>query len=283
MDMHPDRAGAHLDAIFFSPHKFLGGPGTPGVLIFNKAFYRPGVPDHPGGGCVNWTDPRGKIIYVDSIEDREDAGTPGFLQTIKAALCIRLKEEMGTENIAVRERQVLQLIWDKLAAIPDVQILAADRPERLGIISFGITGLHYHLAARMLNDFFGIQCRGGCSCAGTYGHHLLQIDREQSESIADAITQGDFSSKPGWVRISVHPTMTDTEARFVGDSVEELVRNHHHWREHYNFDCATNSMSAINAPLDWALKQHLNAALWQLPLKNDVNSTLKGSTSEIML
>ena len=236
IDMHPTgRPEASLDAIYFSPHKFLGGPGTSGVLIFNKKLYQNRIPDNPGGGTVDWTNPWGQHKYVDDVEAREDGGTPGFLQAIRSALCIGLKDQMGVANMLARERELLAILWPGLRAIPGLHMLADDRPERLGVLSFYIDSLHYNLAVQLLNDRFGIQVRGGCSCAGTYGHYLLHVSREHSHSITSQIDQGVLCDKPGWVRLSIHPTMTDAEAHQLVEAVRELALNHRQWGADYRY------------------------------------------------
>lgn len=236
INMHPNEAGSHLDAIFFSPHKFLGGPGSSGILIFNKILYSNSIPDDPGGGTVDWTNPWGEHKYIDDIEAREDGGTPSFLQTIRVALCIRLKEEMGVENILKKEKELLHTLWDKLSKIENLHILAPHQQKRLGIISFYIDDLHYNLGVKLLNDKFGIQVRGGCSCAGTYGHYLLNVDKDYSKSITELINQGDNSKKPGWIRVSIHPTMTNAEMEYIAESIQELALHHKAWSENYNLD-----------------------------------------------
>ena len=167
IDMHPKNQLQYLDAVYFSPHKFLGGPGSTGILVFNKELYKNNVPDSPGGGTVKWTNPWGGHKYVDDIQSREDGGTPAFLQTIRTALCINLKNEMGVNNILRREKQIHNLVWNKLISIKNLHVLADNIEERLNIYSFYIDELHYNLAVQLLNDKFGIQTRGGCSCAGT--------------------------------------------------------------------------------------------------------------------
>ncbi|CAD5251145.1 MULTISPECIES: aminotransferase class V-fold PLP-dependent enzyme [unclassified Imperialibacter] len=221
IDMHPGD-GSDLDAVYFSPHKFLGGPGSSGVLVFNKNLYQNEVPDNSGGGTVDWTNPWGGRKYVEDIEAREDGGTPPILQTIKAALCIELKEQMGVDRMALREEELLAILWEGLSGIPGVRILAQQHSKRMPIVSFYVEGQHFNTTVQLLNDHFGIQCRGGCSCAGTYGHYLLGIDQSQSKQITDQIDQGDTSAKPGWVRISLHPTMTDEEVRLIVEGVEAV-------------------------------------------------------------
>ncbi|NUY79849.1 aminotransferase class V-fold PLP-dependent enzyme [Flavobacterium sp. MAH-1] len=240
IDMHPADEECYLDAIFFSPHKFLGGPGTSGVLVFNKKLYKNMIPDHPGGGTVSWTNPWGEHKYIDNIEEREDGGTPGFLQTIKTALAIRLKEEMGVQNILEREEEIVNFVFSELENIPNLTILAGQHKSRLGVISFYIDGLHFNLGVKLLNDRFGIQTRGGCSCAGTYGHYLLHVDQEQSHYLTDKITHGELLEKPGWIRMSIHPTTTNEEIAFVCKSIRGLAANHKEWAKDYRYNNANN-------------------------------------------
>jgi selenocysteine lyase/cysteine desulfurase len=239
INMHPDEE-SYLDAIFFSPHKFLGGPGTSGVLIFNKNLYKNNVPDCPGGGTVSWTNPWGGHKYIDNIEDREDGGTPGFLQVIKTALAIQLKEQMGVKNILEREHELVDYVFSELSNISNLHILAGQHQDRLGVISFYIDDLHYNLGVKLLNDRFGIQTRGGCSCAGTYGHYLLHVDQETSHDLVCQITSGDLIKKPGWIRMSIHPTTTSEEMLFVCDSIKALAEKHEEWGRAYQYNSKTN-------------------------------------------
>ncbi len=244
IDMHPaGRPDEHLDAIYFSPHKFLGGPGTSGVLVFSKKLYTNRIPDNPGGGTVDWTNPWGEHKYFDDVEAREDGGTPGFTQAIRTALCIRLKESMGVEKILAREHELVDLVWDRLKAIPGLHILAEQHRDRLGIISFYIDDLHYNLAVRLLNDRYGIQMRGGCSCAGTYGHFLLHVTPQHSKSITDQINRGDKTEKPGWVRFSLHPTMSNEEAERIVDAIAALAAHHREWARDYTYSSTTNEFA----------------------------------------
>jgi selenocysteine lyase/cysteine desulfurase len=241
IDMHPvHQEDAYLDAIYFSPHKFLGGPGTSGILIFNAKLYDNKVPDNPGGGTVKWTNPWHEHEFIDNIEDREDGGTPPFLQTIKTALCIRLKEQMGIDNILKREKELLHIIFSELKNDPNITILAEDFQERLGVVSFYIKDLHYNLGVKLLNDKFGIQVRGGCSCAGTYGHYLLEVAQEVSSILTQQISKGDLTSKPGWIRLSIHPTMSNSEILFICKSIKDLGENHQEWSKDYLYDVKSN-------------------------------------------
>ncbi|MFA5835119.1 MAG: aminotransferase class V-fold PLP-dependent enzyme [Bacteroidota bacterium] len=240
MDMHPADPLEHLDAIIFSPHKFLGGPGTPGVLLFNKQHYTLQSPDQPGGGTVLWTNPWGQHKFSPDIEIREDGGTPGFLQAIKASLVVQLKDHMGTENITAREHELVTLLFQKMRTIPHLNILADNVEERLCIFSFYFDNIHYNLVVKILNDRFGIQARGGCSCAGTYGHYLLHVDQQHSKSITDKIDAGDLSEKPGWVRISLHPTTTNNELNSIINALEQIEKNIAEWKNDYAYDLHSN-------------------------------------------
>ena len=240
IDMHPENKMQHLDAIFFSPHKFLGGPGSAGVLVFNKKLYKNQIPDTPGGGTVKWTNRWGGYSYISDIESKEDGGTPGFLQGIKAALAVSLKEKMGVENIRRREQELIELTFNELLKINKLHILSGDIRDRLGVFSFYVDNIHHNLFTKLLNDHFGIQGRGGCSCAGTYGHFLLNVDFNLSKEITERIDAGDLSLKPGWIRLSLHPTMTDAELHFIIDAIKETIRRSKEWEKDYIYDIHTN-------------------------------------------
>jgi selenocysteine lyase/cysteine desulfurase len=243
IDMHPADPDEKLDGIFFSPHKFLGGPGSSGVLIFDKKIYNQTVPDNPGGGTVDWTNPWGGYKYVDDIEIREDGGTPGFIQSIRTALATDLKNKMGVENIEIREKQQIKKMISGLRAIKGIHILAGEIEDRIGAISFYHTDIHYNLIVKLLSDKYGIQVRGGCVCAGTYGHFLLNVDKSQSKRITDKINKGDLSEKPGWVRLSIHPTNNDQEIEIILDSIKTIVKNHELWKKDYSYSQKTNEFN----------------------------------------
>ena len=256
IDMHPaDDPEGHLDAVLFSPHKFLGGPGSSGVIVFNRALYRNTVPDEAGGGTVAWTNPWGGYAFLDNIEAREDGGTPGFLQTIKSALAVQLKDEMSVAKMQAREHVIAPYAMDKLVAIPGVHVLAQGARQRLAMLSFWVEGTHYNLMVRLLNDRFGVQARGGCSCAGTYGHYLLHVDPSRSKTITDRIDHGDLSAKPGWVRVSFHPSTTMADIDFAIHAVEESVRHYEAWSRDYTYSPLTNEYSHNQG--DGALRQRV--------------------------
>jgi selenocysteine lyase/cysteine desulfurase len=240
INMHPNDPLEHLDALVFSPHKFLGGPGASGVLVFNSSLYTLESPDQPGGGTVLWTNPWGEYRFFPDIEIREDGGTPGFLQAIRAALAVELKEQMNSELMLQREQQLVQKAFDGLRQIPGLTILADNIQHRLGIISFYFEKIHYNLVVKLLNDRYGVQVRGGCSCAGTYGHYLLHVDQYTSKRITDKIDEGDLSAKPGWVRLSLHPTTTDREVEFILNALREIEKNAQEWTKVYMYDLHTN-------------------------------------------
>ncbi len=240
INMHPEIEEEYLDAIFFSPHKFLGGPGSSGVLIFNKKLYKNTIPDNPGGGTVSYTNPWGQHDYFDDVETREDGGTPGFLQTIKIALSIQLKDKMGTENIHLREEEINKVMFNTLESLNGVRILAPNHKERLSIFSFYFEKYHFNLVVKLLNDRFGIQTRGGCSCAGTYGHFLLNVDQITSNKIKDEILHGCNTQKPGWIRLSLHPTITNSELDFICKSLNDLTDNIEDWSKDYTYDSLKN-------------------------------------------
>lgn len=250
INMHPGDDMDKLDAIFFSPHKFLGGPGTSGVMIFDSTIYKNPVPDHPGGGTVDWTNPWGEYKYIDDIEAREDGGTPGFMQAIRTSLAVKLKEQMNPELIRKREDKLLKKAFDRLNKIPNVNILADNMHERLGVISFYIDNLHYNLGVKLLNDLFGIQTRGGCACAGTYGHYLLDVSYEDSHKITQLINHGDLSMKPGWIRASLHPTMTDQELETLLHGIEVVAEDHKTLQKDYIYNKKTNEFNHQSEPED---------------------------------
>lgn len=250
INMHPEDPMEKLDAIFFSPHKFLGGPGSSGVLIFDSSLYKNKIPDNPGGGTVDWTNRWGEYKYIDDIETREDGGTPGFLQAIRTALSIEVKNQMGTDNIHVRENELVKIVFEEMPKIPRIHILADNVKDRLGVISFYLEHVHFNLAVKLLNDKFGIQVRGGCACAGTYGHYLLDVSYEKSSKITDKINTGDLSDKPGWVRLSLHPTMSNKELYTVIDAIKQVSENAKEWEKNYIYNNHTNEFRHKNEPED---------------------------------
>jgi selenocysteine lyase/cysteine desulfurase len=242
IDVNRDRE-SYFDAVYFSPHKFLGGPGSAGLLIFRREIYRRDLPPtFAGGGTVefvNWD----SQDYTQDIETREKAGTPGILQTLRAALALELKSKLGEQAIEEREAQLIRQAIGRLAGIPQIAIVGNAEPDnRIAILSFvvkaGDSYLHPRFVTQLLNDLFGIQSRAGCLCAGPYGHRLLHIDRARSEQFRRVIHEGKAGLKPGWTRVNFHFLMTDAEVRFLCDSIELVARKGMFFLPLYEFDIA---------------------------------------------
>src|SRR5512139_738600 len=253
IDMNPPRdadgGDASYDAVFLSPHKFLGGPGSSGVLVFNEKMYcRDLPPSVAGGGTVDYVSPIDQDFIAD-IEEREKAGTPGVLQTLKAALAIDLKDRIGIERIEAREQELLQRALARWSGNEDIEILGNPDPaRRIGIVSFNLRDargryLHPKFVTVLLNDLFGIQSRAGCSCAGPYGHRLLGIDQPTSELYRDWVRKGFQGIKPGWCRVGFHYAMDDAEAGYIVDAVEFVAEHGHRFLPLYSFDPATGAWS----------------------------------------
>ncbi len=243
IDMNRD-GEAYFDAVFFSPHKFLGGPGSSGILVIHERLYRRDLPPTTaGGGTVVYVGPSGHD-FSDDIETRESAGTPPILQTIRAALAMDLKDAIGVETIERVEAALRARFLERLARIQGLERIGrVDDPDAAPIISFNLRHgdriLHPKLVARLLNDLFGIQSRAGCSCAGPYGHLLLDIPQATSLRYRQAIQCGYQGVKPGWVRINLHYTFEDADVDFLADAIDFLARRGAEFLRAYAFDRAT--------------------------------------------
>jgi selenocysteine lyase/cysteine desulfurase len=245
IDMNPPDTGegdASIDAVFISPHKFLGGPGSSGILVFNRRIYNEQLPPTvAAGGTVDYVSPVDQD-FIHDIEEREKAGTPGVLQTLKAAMVFAIKRDVGTSKIAERENVMLSQALERWQAHPRIEVLGNPDPQRrIGIVSFNIKEpgghyLHPKFMTALLNDLFGIQSRAGCSCAGPYGHRLLGIDLERSERYRHWIGKGFVGIKPGWCRVGFHFTMDEAEARYIIDAVEFMAEHGHRFLPLYRFD-----------------------------------------------
>jgi selenocysteine lyase/cysteine desulfurase len=232
---------AYLDGVFFSPHKFLGGPGASGILVIRKEIYRRDLPPSvAGGGTVRFVNATVQD-YISDIQEREKAGTPAILQTIRAALAIDLQHHLGTDRIEAREQDLMGRALARMGNLPEVEVIGNAPPDsRLAIFSFNVrsggTYLHPRFVVRLLNDLFGIQSRAGCSCAGPYGHRLLHIDPETSERYRRYIAGGQEGIKPGWVRLNFHYLLTDDEFDFLCDAIEFVARHGVLFLSEYRFD-----------------------------------------------
>lgn len=240
-----------FDAIFISPHKFVGGPGSSGILVFNERIYDHALsPTTAGGGTVDFVSTT-SVDYSKDIEVREKAGTPGVLQTIKAALAIDLKDAIGIENIESKELDYITKALERLSKHSKIEILGPIDPEnRISIVSFMIKHenkyLHPKFITKLLNDLFGIQSRAGCMCAGPYGHLLLKIGEERSQKFRCVTQQGLLGIKPGWVRVNFHYLFSEIEFQFVCQSIEFIADYGYLFLKDYSFDIDTGEWIHIN-------------------------------------
>lgn len=222
-DSEPDGHLVYKDAIFLSPHKFIGGPGTPGVLVAKKKLFRNSVPAQPGGGTVAYVNPK-EHRYLDDPVHREEGGTPAIIESIRAGLVFQLKESVGVETIKRREHDFIRRAIERWEKNENLVILGNRDAWRLSIVSFvvkhGGRYLHHNYVAALLNDLLGIQARAGCSCAGPYGHRLLGIDLEKSREFEREIVRGCEGIKPGWVRVNFNYFISDAVFEFILRAVE---------------------------------------------------------------
>ena len=242
IDMQGDHVDpqSYLDAVFLSPHKFVGGPGTPGVLAVRRDLLRNSVPDVVGGGTVAYVNPTEHVYLSDPVQ-REEGGTPAIVEAIRAGLVFDLKRNVGTSVIRAHEEDYLRRAVAAWSAHPTIDILGNLDAERLSIVSFTVRRpggryLHHNLVVSLLNDVFGIQARGGCSCAGPYGHRLLGIDIERSHEFEREIAQGCEGIKPGWVRVNFNYFISEEVFRYVVTAVGMIAD--HGWKlvPQYRFD-----------------------------------------------
>jgi selenocysteine lyase/cysteine desulfurase len=232
----------YKDAVVISPHKFIGGPGTPGVLVARRELFRNRVPTSPGGGTVAYVNPL-EHVYLDDPEHREEGGTPAIIESIRAGLVFALKEAVGVEAIRTREEDFIDRAIDAWSTVPQIGILGNVELRRLSIVSFTVrhTGryLHHNFVVAVLNDLFGIQSRGGCSCAGPYGHRLLGIDIETSHAFEREISRGCEGIKPGWVRVNFNYFISEAVFEFIVAAVALVARDGWRLLPWYRFEPAT--------------------------------------------
>ena len=282
IDMNPDPGpeggDPSLDAIFVSPHKFLGGPGSSGILVFDEAVYdRELAPSVGAGGTVAYVT-HTDHDYLSDIEAREKAGTPGVFQTMKASLAFLVKEAVGTDAIEAREHELVKRAFRRWAENSRIEILGNPDPaRRVAICSFNVrTGddryLHPKLVTTLLNDLFGIQSRAGCSCAGPYGHDLLGIDPEAAARYREWVLRGFEGIRPGWCRVGFHYTMDDAEADYVIDAVEAVAEYGEHLLPLYRFDLESGSWEhrvGDATDLPFSLRAAMDAAPRAEPLPEE--------------
>jgi selenocysteine lyase/cysteine desulfurase len=252
IDMNKDEE-SYFDAIFLSPHKFLGGPGTSGVLVFNEDIYPKDLPPTiAAGGTVDYVSPE-KEEFIQDIETREKPGTPGIIQAIRTALIFQLKKKVGVENIDAIEEYYYKKFKEEFADITNIDFYgpqAADK--KIPIIPFNIKHknkvIHPKLVTRLLNDLFGIQTRAGCSCAGPYGHHLMGIEQEFSDFYRCMITNAGYHGiKPGWVRLNLHYILDEIEFDYIVKALKFIAKYGHRFIPIYNFDIKTGEWRKIGS------------------------------------
>lgn len=249
---------AYKDAVFISPHKFIGGPQTPGVLVVKKQLVQNSVPACPGGGTVRYVNQL-EHRYVDDPVMREEGGTPAIIESIRAGLVFQLKDAVGADAIREREVDFIQRAIASWSTNPNIQILGNKNAWRLSIVSFIIKHkrayLHHNFCVALLNDLFGIQSRGGCGCAGPYGHRLLGINIDRSKEFEREIVRGCEGIKPGWVRVNFNYFLSETQFQFILDAIHLIANDGWRLIPHYNFDPDTG---------EWRHRKHNPADVLRL-------------------
>ncbi|MHB9863890.1 aminotransferase class V-fold PLP-dependent enzyme [Streptomyces sp. YIM S03343] len=251
-------AGDHKDALFVSPHKFVGGPQTPGVLAVRRELVRNPVPTAPGGGTVLYVDPH-RHRYLDDPVAREEGGTPAIVESVRAGLVFALKQAVGTDAIQTAEERHWRYALARWDRVPGIEILGNHHARRLSIVSFRVRHgehayLHHNYVVALLNDLFGVQSRGGCSCAGPYGHRLLAIDAATSHALLDEVEHGCDGIKPGWVRLNFNYFISDTVRDYLVDAVELIAEHGHRLLPDYRFDPRTGQWRHHAGPVDPPLR-----------------------------
>ena len=276
IEMNPSPTGngsgdpvTRKDAIFISPHKFIGGPGTPGVLVVSKKVLTNSVPDIVGGGTVAYVNPE-EHLYLSDHAHREEAGTPAIIESIRAGLVFDLKNAVGMDAIHEHESDFLRRAVAAWGASPAMEILGNPDAERLSIVSFVIRRpggkyLHHNLVVSILNDLFGIQARGGCSCAGPYGHRLLGIDLDRSREFEREISGGCEGIKPGWIRVNFNYFLSEEVFRYIVSAVALVAEHGFKLTSLYRFDPATglwrHKDGAVEPPMRLAQLSYVDGEL----------------------
>ena len=230
------------DALFISPHKFVGGPGTPGILIVRRSLLPEGQPAVTGGGTVSWVSPA-RHTYLPAGERREEAGTPAIVESVRAGMAFALKDQVGADTIEAREATWIDRAFARWASNDNIQILGGTEAERVSIVSLHLLHegkpLHHGFVVALLNDLFGIQVRGGCSCAGPYGHHLLHLTDEQSTAIEKLVSEGESILKPGWVRLNFNYFLDEETVDYLIDAIELIANYGHRMLPYYQYDAGS--------------------------------------------
>ena len=280
IDMQPrctEHPLSYKDAVFLSPHKFIGGPGTPGVLLMRREHLTNSIPDTVGGGTVAYVNPD-EHVYLGDPERREEGGTPAIVESIRAGLVFDLKENVGVDVIRAREDDFVRRAITSWRTNPAIEVLGNTEAERLSIVSFvvrrsGARYLHHNFVVAVLNDLFGIQSRGGCSCAGPYGHRLLGIDVERSHEFEREISHGCEGIKPGWTRINFNYFISEPVFNYLVRAVHLTAELGHRLLPSYRFDAATGLWhhmdGAVEPPLRLAHLHYDDAGRLTYPIHHD--------------
>lgn len=261
IDMQPrcqEHPLSYKDAVFLSPHKFIGGPGTPGVLLLRRELINNSVPDTVGGGTVAYVNPD-EHVYLADPEHREEGGTPAIIESIRAGLVFDLKDNVGVDVIRTREEDFVRRAIASWQRNPYIEVLGNTEAERLSIVSFVIRRsggryLHHNFVVAVLNDLFGIQSRGGCSCAGPYGHRLLGIDVDRSHEFEREISQGCEGIKPGWTRINFNYFISNPVFEYLVAAVHLTAEFGHRLLPLYSFDAASGLWQHGAGPVEPPLR-----------------------------
>jgi selenocysteine lyase/cysteine desulfurase len=222
IDMHPANPDERIDALFVSPHKFMGGPNASGLLVAHKDLFRTARPERPGGGTVDYVagSELDQIDYVKRLDEREEGGTPSIIGDLRAGVAFLLKEMVGPAHILEHEIAMSRRAIERLTRHPRIDLYGPIAEPRLAILSFNVKGLHHDFVSTLLDHLFGIQNRAGCSCAGPYGHRLLGIEPKRSSLYRAQIARGVIGIKPGWVRVSLPYYGSDAEIEYVLRAIE---------------------------------------------------------------
>lgn len=250
IDMHPPDPDERLDAIFVSPHKFIGGPESSGVLVASRSLFRTRIPERPGGGTVDYVaGPRREDVdYVRALAQREEGGTPSIIGDIRAGLAFQIKELAGPAAIREHEIAIARRAAARLSAHPRIRVLGPLDAPRLAILPIEIDGLHHELVSVLLDHLFGIQNRAGCSCAGPYGHRLLGIEPAESAHFRDLVRRGITGIKPGWARLSLPWYASDADLDFMLSAVEFVADHGMAFVPLYRFDWSHGGWRHMERP-----------------------------------
>ena len=293
IEMHgPDQDDplCYKDAVFLSPHKFIGGPSTPGVLVVRRELLTNRVPDVPGGGTVAFVS-SDEHLYLSDPAQREEGGTPAIVESIRAGLVFQLKEAVGIDVIRRHEEHHLHRAVTRWLQEPAIEILGNLDARRLSIVSFVVRApsgkyLHHNFVVALLNDLFGIQSRGGCSCAGPYGHQLLGIDIERSHEFEREIARGCEGIKPGWVRVNFNYFISEPVLDYVIEAVRLVARDGWRLLGEYRFDPArgiwVHRLGSVEPPLRLSQIRYDDDGVMRYPLHDDTapESALAGYLEE---